>query len=154
MKLYLVRHGECRDDWFSERGPGLTHRGVAQAHAAGRFLKAQGARPTVTLTSGYARTEETARAILEELGGGPAPVASPDFTPSGDPETMRAILTALPAEEALAVGHMCSIGELAHALCLCASTVFGHCTVVALEGSDAGEWKLLWFKDCGMEGLA
>lgn len=156
MKLYLVRHGECHNDYESERGPGLTPRGLAQARAAGRFLKAQGARPTAVLTSGYLRAEETARAILEELGGeaGREPVASPDFSPDGDPETMRAVLAALPAEEVLVVGHMCSIGELAHALCLCAPTVFGHCTAVALEGSGAADWALRWFKDCTAEDLA
>lgn len=156
MKLYLVRHGECHNDYGSERGPRLTPRGVAQAHAAGRFLKAQGARPTAVLTSGYLRAEETAKAILEELSGesGLEPVASSDFSPSGDPETMRAVLAALPAEEVLVVGHMCSIGELAHDLCLCAPTVFGHCTAVALEGSGRADWALRWFRDCHAEDLA
>lgn len=154
MRLYLVRHGECRNDYEAERGPGLTPRGVAQARAAGRFLKAQGARPAAVLTSGYLRAEETAKAILEELGCGVEPVASPDFAPSGDPGTMRVVLAALPADEVLVVGHMCSIGELAHDLCLCAPTVFGHCTAVALEGSGAADWRLRWFKDCTSEDLA
>lgn len=152
MKIYLVRHGECRSDVFTERGPGLTPRGMAQARAAGAFLRAQGACPKVTLTSGYLRADETAQAVLEALGGGPEPVASPDFTPSGEPEAMRAVLEGIAADEALVVGHMCSIGELAHALCLHAPTVFGHCTVVALEGAGR-DWRLLWFKDCGTEGL-
>lgn len=150
MKVYLVRHGECGHDAFAERGPALTPTGVEQARAAGAFLREQGAHLDAVLTSGYLRAEQTAQAMLETLGGGPEPVASPDFTPSGDPETMRAILTGIPAKEILVVGHMCSIGELARTLCLHAPLIFGHCTTVALEGCG-NEWKLLWFKDFGKE---
>lgn len=152
MKLYLVRHGAYRSDYSTNAGPGLSELGFAQARAAGAFLSQQGAQPDVVLTSTYLRAQETARTIQEVLGTSLDPIESPDFTPGGDPETMRAILAELPAKEVLVVGHMCSIGELSRHLCLQAPSLFDTCTVVALEG-EGRSWKLRWFNDCGREVL-
>ena len=140
MVLYLIRHGA-----YAAGGdnPGLSPFGLAQARAAGRFLKAQGARPEAVVTSGYRRARETSAAIQEALGTALDPIESRDFTPFGDPAAMRATLGALGVGEALAVGHMCSIGELARALCPQAPHVFGTCMIVALEGAGT-EWRLLW----------
>lgn len=140
MVLYLIRHGTYAS---GEIDPGLSPFGEAQARAAGRFLRAQGARPEVVLTSGYRRARETAALIQEELGTTLDPVESRDFSPSGDAETMRAILEGLGANETLVVGHMCSIGELARTLCAAAPHVFGTCMIVALERQD-NDWRLLW----------
>lgn len=150
MKLYLVRHGAYRNDYSTEGGPGLSERGFAQARAAGAFLAKQGARPEVVLTSTYLRAQETARTIQEMLGTAIDPIVSRDFTPGGDPDTMRSILAALPAKEVLVVGHMCSIGDLAHTLCPMAPFAFDTCTVVALEGNDP-TWTLRWVNNCGRE---
>lgn len=150
MKLYLVRHGAYTSDYASNAGPGLSSRGVEQARAVGHFLKKQGAKLEVVLTSPLLRAQETAQAIQDVLCTTIEPIESRDFSPSGDPETMQAILSEIPAEEILVVGHMCSIGELAHALCLQAPFVFETCTVVALERTASG-WKLLWFNDCGRD---
>lgn len=150
MKLYLVRHGAYTSDYASNAGPGLSPRGVEQARAVGRFLKKQTAKLEVVLTSHLLRARETAQVIQDELRTTIEPIESRDFSPSGDPETMQAILSEIPAEEILVVGHMCSIGELAHTLCLQSPLVFETCTVVALEKVAAG-WKLLWFNDCGRD---
>lgn len=150
MKLYLVRHGAYSSDYASNAGPGLSPRGVEQARAVGRFLKKQHAKLDVVLTSPLLRAQETAQVIQDELQTALEPIESRDFSPSGDPDTMQAILSEIPAEEILVVGHMCSIGELAHTLCLQAPLVFETCTVVALERTPTG-WKLLWFNDCGRD---
>lgn len=102
------------------------------------------------MTSPLLRAQETAQVIQGELQTAIEPIESRDFSPSGDPDTMQAILSEIPANEILVVGHMCSIGELAHALCLQAPLVFETCTVVALEKVATG-WKLLWFNDCGKD---
>lgn len=140
MVLYLIRHGAYAS---GDSDPGLSPFGLAQARAAGRFLRAQGARPEAVLTSGYRRARETAAAIQEELGTALDPLESRDFTPFGDPAAMRATVEALGVGEALVVGHMCSIGELARTLCPQAPHVFGTCMIVALERRDT-DWRLLW----------
>ena len=148
MRLYLIRHGAYQSDYTSERGPGLSTIGEAQARCAGTFLKAQRANPSVILTSGYRRAQETAALIAETLQVDYVPVESPDFSPSGDPYTMRAIIEALDVNEVMVVGHMCSIGELARSLSLQAPALFDTCTVMAFERIGA-QWKFLWFNDCG-----
>ncbi|HIV09372.1 MAG TPA: histidine phosphatase family protein [Candidatus Spyradenecus faecavium] len=140
MVLYLIRHGAYAS---GDSDPGLSPFGLAQARAAGRFLRAQGARPEAVLTSGYRRARETAAAIQEELGTALDPLESRDFTPFGDPAAMRATVEALGVGEALVVGHMCSIGELARTLCPQAPHAFGTCMIVALEREDK-DWRLLW----------
>lgn len=140
MVLYLIRHGAYAS---GDSDPGLSPFGLAQARAAGRFLRAQGARPEAVLTSGYRRARETAAAIQEALGTALDPLESRDFTPFGDPAAMRATVEALGVGEALVVGHMCSIGELARTLCPQAPHVFGTCMIVALEREDK-DWRLLW----------
>ncbi len=148
MKLYLVRHGAYAMDYASSAGPGLSPYGFAQARAAGQCLKARGAQPEVLITTPYLRAQETAQTLLETLALTLDPIISRDFTPDGDPVTMRAIIEALPAQEVMVVGHMCAIGELAQHLNRAAPNVFGTCTVVALE-KQAANWEVLWVEHCG-----
>ena len=149
MQLYLVRHGSYNTNGPTDSDPVLSEDGRRQASAAGMFLKKQSARPTLTVTSGYRRAQETADIILDTLGLPAERTVLTDFSPSGDPMTMKAILESLNAESVLVVGHMCSIGELARSLCPQAPYIFGTCTVVALEGLPGIGWKLRWFNDCG-----
>ena len=152
MRLYLIRHGAYQSDYTSERGPRLSPRGEAQARNAGTFLKDQGANPGVIITSGYLRAQETAALVAETLQVDYDPIESHDFSPSGDPETMRAIIEALEVNEVMVVGHMSSIGELARSLSLQAPVFFDTCTVMAFERIGA-QWKFLWFNDCGRSVL-
>jgi 2,3-bisphosphoglycerate-dependent phosphoglycerate mutase len=70
--LVLVRHGES--EWnklnlfTGWKNPGLTEKGIAEAKAAGRTLKAEGFRFDVAFTSDLARAQQTLALILEELG--------------------------------------------------------------------------------------
>ncbi|MBX9590124.1 MAG: 2,3-bisphosphoglycerate-dependent phosphoglycerate mutase [Hyphomonadaceae bacterium] len=70
--LVLVRHGESewnRLNLFTGwKDPGLTDKGIAEARAAGRLLKAQGYRFDVAFTSDLVRAQRTLTLILEELG--------------------------------------------------------------------------------------
>ena len=76
--LVLVRHGQS--DWNLKNlftgweDPGLTDKGVDEAHAAGRNLKAEGLKFDVAFTSDLSRAQKTLDIILEELGQTDLPV--------------------------------------------------------------------------------
>ncbi len=76
--LVLVRHGQS--DWNLKNlftgweNPGLTDKGVEEAHAAGRNLKAEGLKFDVAFTSDLSRAQKTLDIILEELGQADLPV--------------------------------------------------------------------------------
>ena len=70
--LVLVRHGQS--DWNLKnlftgwRDVGLTEKGIAEARAAGKRLKAQGLRFDVAFTSALVRAQRTLDLVLEEMG--------------------------------------------------------------------------------------
>ena len=70
--LVLARHGQS--EWNLKklftgwRDPDLTERGVEEARAAGRWLKAQGYGFDVAFTSNLRRAQDTCTLILEEMG--------------------------------------------------------------------------------------
>jgi 2,3-bisphosphoglycerate-dependent phosphoglycerate mutase len=70
--LVLCRHGQS--DWNLKnlftgwRDPGLTEKGIAEAHEAGRRLKALGLTFDVAFTSVLSRAQHTTSIILGELG--------------------------------------------------------------------------------------
>jgi 2,3-bisphosphoglycerate-dependent phosphoglycerate mutase len=70
--LVLVRHGQS--DWNLKnlftgwRDVGLTEKGVAEARAAGKKLKAQGLHFDVAFTSALSRAQRTLDLVLEEMG--------------------------------------------------------------------------------------
>jgi 2,3-bisphosphoglycerate-dependent phosphoglycerate mutase len=70
--LVLVRHGES--EWnklnlfTGWKNPDLTEKGVAEARAAGRLLKARGYEFDVAFTSDLLRAQHTLDLMLEELG--------------------------------------------------------------------------------------
>ena len=76
--LVLVRHGES--EWNKQnlftgwRDVDLTDKGVAEARAAGRKLKAQGLRFDVGFTSALVRAQRSLDIVLEEMGQTNIPV--------------------------------------------------------------------------------
>ena len=76
--LVLVRHGQS--DWNLKnlfngwRDPDLTPKGIEEAHAAGRALKAKGLKFDVAYTSELTRAQHTLDLILGELGQSGLPV--------------------------------------------------------------------------------
>jgi 2,3-bisphosphoglycerate-dependent phosphoglycerate mutase len=70
--LVLVRHGQS--DWNLKnlftgwRDVGLTEKGIAEARAAGKRLKAQGLRFDTAFTSALVRAQRTLDLVLEEMG--------------------------------------------------------------------------------------
>ena len=76
--LVLVRHGES--EWNKKnlftgwRDVGLTEKGIAEAQAAGRKLKAQGIRFDVAFTSALVRAQHSLDLVLAEMGQTDIPV--------------------------------------------------------------------------------
>lgn len=76
--LVLCRHGES--EWnklnlfTGWKDPALTEKGVAEARAAGRRLKALGLGFDVCYTSDLSRAQKTLALILEELGARDLPI--------------------------------------------------------------------------------
>jgi len=70
--LVLVRHGQSewnlRNLFTGWRDVGLTDKGVAEARAAGRQLKALGLRFDIAFTSALTRAQRTLDLMLDELG--------------------------------------------------------------------------------------
>lgn len=76
--LVLVRHGQS--DWNLKNlftgweNPGLTEKGIEEAHAAGRNLKNEGLKFDMAFTSDLSRAQKTLDIILGELGQTDLPV--------------------------------------------------------------------------------
>ena len=70
--LILVRHGESewnlKNLFTGWRNPDLTEKGVAEARAAGRTLKARNLVPDAYFTSALKRAQHTLDLMLEEMG--------------------------------------------------------------------------------------
>jgi 2,3-bisphosphoglycerate-dependent phosphoglycerate mutase len=70
--LVLVRHGQS--DWNLKnlftgwKDPGLTEKGIEEAKAAGRRLKALGLGFDIAYTSALTRAQHTLKLVLDELG--------------------------------------------------------------------------------------
>ncbi len=69
--LILVRHGESewnlKNLFTGWRNPDLTEKGIGEARATGRRLKAAGYQPEVYFTSALKRAQHTLDLILEEM---------------------------------------------------------------------------------------
>jgi 2,3-bisphosphoglycerate-dependent phosphoglycerate mutase len=76
--LVLVRHGESewnlKNLFTGWKNVDLTDKGVEEARAAGRKLKAQGLRFDVAFTSSLKRAQRTLDLMLEELGQTDLPI--------------------------------------------------------------------------------
>ena len=70
--LILVRHGES--EWNLQnlftgwRNPNLTEKGIGEARATGKALKAKGIVPDLFYTSALRRAQHTLDLMLEEMG--------------------------------------------------------------------------------------
>ncbi|HVG51727.1 MAG TPA: 2,3-bisphosphoglycerate-dependent phosphoglycerate mutase [Xanthobacteraceae bacterium] len=76
--LVLVRHGQSewnlKNLFTGWRDVDLTEKGITEARAAGRSLKAQGVSFDVAYTSDLKRAQNTLKLILEEMGQSNLPV--------------------------------------------------------------------------------
>ena len=70
--LILVRHGQSewnlKNLFTGWRNPGLTEKGIEEARATGKGLKAAGIEPDFYYTSALRRAQHTLDLMLEEMG--------------------------------------------------------------------------------------
>ena len=78
--LVLVRHGQSewnlKNLFTGWKDPGLTEKGIEEAHAAGRSMKARGMHFDRAFTSKLSRAQITLELILAELGQEDIPIVS------------------------------------------------------------------------------
>ena len=105
MILYLLRHGDAiRDTRFHDSDRPLSDSGQEQAAAAGRFLHAGKTGIEHILCSPLLRAQQTAAAVLRELG--PISLSTTEhLTSSSDPRHILRELSELNKETVLLIGH-------------------------------------------------
>ncbi|HYE96943.1 MAG TPA: histidine phosphatase family protein [Rubricoccaceae bacterium] len=117
--VLLLRHG--KSDWTAEYGADaerpLNKRGEKAARRVGRYLADAGLLPDRALTSTAVRAKETLRRAMKaaEWGG---PVHETESLYEASPDTVTALLRALPDDTALAlvVGHEPTLSDTVHRL--------------------------------------
>ena len=150
--MFLVRHGEYLPGTFGAGEPALSTRGWEQARAVGRFLARLGVHLERLVMSPYVRAQETAQAIVGELGEKPVMSIWQNLVPAGEPRAVMLALESLEGEtsEVLVVGHMPLLGRVAHELCDAVSCGFALCTLMQFE-YERGQWAFEGLWNCGEE---
>ena len=105
MILYFLRHGDAiRDTRLHDGDRVLSDSGQEQASAAGKFLRAGKAGIEHVLCSPLLRAQQTASAVLREIG--PVPLSTTEhLASSSDPRHILRELSELNKETVLLVGH-------------------------------------------------
>ena len=105
MILYLLRHGDAiRDTRVHDSDRALSDSGRQQATAVGRFLRAGKLGIERILCSPLLRAQQTAAAVLREIG--PVPLSTTEhLTSSSDPRHILRELSELNKETVLLIGH-------------------------------------------------
>ncbi len=146
MRLYLVQHAEALS---KEEDPArsLSEKGVEDIRKVAAFIGNMKLTVGQILYSGKMRALQTAQ-ILEEHISSPRGVEEADgMMPNDEPEIWFARLTEM-NEDLMMAGHMPHLSRLAARL-LCGNKdtdaiSFEMGSVVCLERSDHGAWKVDW----------
>jgi phosphohistidine phosphatase len=115
--LVIMRHGKAESFAPEDHRRRLTERVAREAHAAGRWLAAEGLVPTHAFVSSAVRTQETWADLVAATGAEIEPVLSDAIYTAG-PDSALDILRGTPddAEVVLYVGHNPTAASLAHVL--------------------------------------
>jgi phosphohistidine phosphatase len=105
MTLYFLRHGDAiRDTLIHDSDRPLSDVGREQAAAVGKFLHAGKTGIEHVLCSPLLRAQQTAAAVLQEIGSIPLSTTE-HLTSSSDPRHILRELTELNKETVLLIGH-------------------------------------------------
>ncbi len=115
--LVVLRHAKAESFAEEDHRRRLTERGAREAHAAGRWLAAQGLVPTHAFVSSAVRALDTWEGLVAATGADVVPVVD-DAIYSAGPDTALELLgsVAADAEVVLYVGHNPTAASLAHLL--------------------------------------
>lgn len=120
LALYLVRHAYASHAdlarWPDDAERPLTDEGTARFREAARGLRRIVPTVDLVLTSGYARSWQTAR-LLHEHAGWPAPEECPELEPGRPPSAVLDVLRRHTLRSLAAVGHEPDLSKLASLLC-------------------------------------
>lgn len=116
----LVRHAHAQWPMYSGRDfdRPLTPRGLKDALAAAREIRAAGLRPQVLLSSPAERTRTTAMILARELGLAPDALLFEDRLYNASADLLESVArdAATRCAQVMLVGHNPGISELAHRL--------------------------------------
>jgi len=137
MRVYLIRHASAGDPGTVADGErALTADGLREAQAAGRALRALGARLRAILCSPLLRACQTAQEIAAKLDPCPAVEIRDALTAGASPRDYFEALRPWTSGEVAVVGHMPDLGRVAAVLMSGApevSVVFKPSAVCCLE---------------------
>ncbi len=143
MKLYLLRHGDALPASLDPERP-LSGRGREQIRQVAALARERGIGFRQLFTSPLVRARESASLLVAA-----APLSSEDGLPDpaegllpNDPVAPWARRLATLGEDAAIVGHNPFLEELAECLIPGVRMVFETGTLLALERSDVGTWRL------------
>ncbi|HOC45057.1 MAG: phosphohistidine phosphatase SixA [Syntrophorhabdaceae bacterium] len=146
MFLYLVRHGEARQESEdSERG--LTDDGMKSARRMGEFLSFMGTELDTVIHSTKKRARETAQAISESLRPKKEMREENGLAPNDDPAVWAARINAMEEDTAI-VGHLPFLDRLLGLLVMGDAgrriIDFKPVGTVCLKPADNGRWLITW----------
>lgn len=110
MKLWILRHGEARQQARSDAERELTEHGRQEVLASAGHLKGQP--PEVIIASPYVRAQQTAELVRQTLGFTDAVVTVPWLTPESDPRKVLGHLEGYASDDVLLVSHQPLVGAL------------------------------------------
>ena len=120
LALYLVRHAYASHAdptrWPDDAQRPLTDEGTARFREAARGLGRIVPIVDVVLSSGYARSWQTAE-LLHDAAGWPAPAECPELEPGRPPSAVIHVVRRYTVRSLAVVGHEPDLSKLASLLC-------------------------------------
>ena len=146
MILYLVQHGEALSKEADPLRP-LSETGRRAVRSVGAQLAVSGCRVAAIAHSGKARADETA-AILADCLKPNSPAESRSGLAPNDAVAPLASEAESWGDDMMLVGHLPFMAKLAALLTTgddsCDVVAFTPGTVLCLERSDGGGWRIAW----------
>lgn len=143
MDLYLVQHGEAKDE-RADPERGLTQKGKSEVERTARFAKEAGISHLEVFHSGKKRARETAELMAWHLGE--KIIASDGLSPLDDPALWKGRLEEA-ANDTMLVGHLPHLNGLAGLLVVGDRDRdiidFKMGGIVCLRKKE-GRWRVAW----------
>ena len=146
MRLYLVRHGQAKDEKEDPNRP-LTDKGMQDVRKVAQFSKPLNIHVQRILHSGKLRAAQTAEIIAEAVQSDEGVVQHEGLNPNDPIEPILQDIERMSAELML-VGHLPFLNKLLAKLVIDDESVeivaFQSAGMVCLEKSPEGIWKIAW----------
>jgi len=149
MFLYLVRHGEAKNE-FADPSQALSEQGLRDVQKVASHLARIGTPVDIIFHSDRLRAEQTAAVLSDHLRPGGGVVETDHLGPFDDPSEWEHRLRDRDRNIML-VGHLPYMEKL-FSLLMCGFTAeqiitFSNSTIVCLKRGMTGTWVLQWMID-------